>query len=369
MRCLQMAGRKERIEMGDGAGGELMRRMLSRTVLPNIRETAFGDLGDGLHPDLLDDSASVGDDLAFTIDGHTIWPLEFPGGDIGGLSIFGTVNDLAVVGAKPRAIALSMVLEEGLDLQLLERISRSIGSAAKKADVTVVTGDTKVVEKGGVKGMVIATAGIGWRHELLSPCLERSWDMRLVSGKVGRRPRWLRDDSVMPGDHIILSGHIGDHGISVLSFREGYGFETEVRSDVAPMNRLIEEAMRAGGIVASKDLTRGGLAGGLNEWASKSRCDLLIDETLLPVREPVRSACDMLGLDPYEIGNEGKVIISVVDGFEDEVLRAVRSLEEGKEAVIIGQAVKGSGKVVLRTEVGGKRFMDPPYGDPVPRIC
>lgn len=352
------------IVLGEGAGGEMMQRMLSSIVLPHIRRAGGGD--GGLPPDLLDDSAVI-DDIALTIDGHTVWPLEFPGGDIGKLSVYGTVNDLAVVGARPGALALSLVVEEGLDRDLLERLSRSIGEASERANVQVITGDTKVVERGGVRGLVVTTAGMGRRHEALAGCIDRAMGLRPPSIRWDQR--WLRDDAVRPGDHILLSGSVGDHGIAVLSFREGYGYETEVGSDMAPLNGLMEEAMKVGGVVAAKDLTRGGLANALNEWASKSGHGILVRGQDIPVKGPVLSACDMLGLDPYEIGNEGKLILGIVDGMEEEVLKVVRRTPEGKDAVLIGRAVGSRKEVILETEVGGTRIMDPPYGDPVPRIC
>ncbi len=354
--------RKDRIEIGDGAGGELMQKMLGESVIPLIRPS-IDERTRGLDPDLLDDSASHGD-LAFTIDGHTIWPLEFPGGDIGGLAVYGTVNDLAVVGAVPEVMALSMVIEEGLDRSLLERIASSIGSASERTEVRVITGDTKVVERGGVKGLVVTTAGIGRRHHLLDRCLERAGDIRS-----GCDTMWLRDDAPRPGDHIILTGSVGDHGISLLSFREGFGFEVEVESDLAPLADLMGAAITEGGVVAAKDLTRGGLANGLNEWNRKCGLSILVSEERIPVKEPVRTGCEMLGLDPYEIGNEGKAILCVVPGAEEEVLRAVRRTTEGRDARLIGRVLEAEGPVILETSIGGKRIMDAPYGDPVPRIC
>lgn len=355
----------ENIQLGQGAGGELMQKLLREVLLPGIRpEKNVEEIG-GISPDMMDDSATI-ENLAFTIDGHTIWPLEFPGGDIGSLSVFGTVNDLSVVGAVPRALALSMVIEEGFDTELLGRISRSIGESARKASTAVITGDTKVVEKGGVKGLVTSTAGIGFRHEDLSNCLDMA---RKNEAHSDLDSNWLRDDLIRPGDHIILTGSVGDHGISILSFREGYGYETDLISDVAPLNGLMDSAIRCGGIVSAKDLTRGGLANALNEWTSKSGSGIIVQEESIPVKDPVSSACDMLGFDPLEIGNEGKAILSVADGMEEEVLRAIRSDPFGKDAVLIGRVTEGKNRVILETSVGGRRIMDPPYGDPVPRIC
>ncbi|MGA1873516.1 MAG: AIR synthase-related protein [Thermoplasmatota archaeon] len=342
--------------------------MLKELVIPFVRRSSGGEDQEGVPPELLDDSAVI-DNVAFTIDGHTVWPLEFPGGDIGSLSVFGTVNDLWVVGARPKALALSMVIEEGLEASLLERISASIGKASGEADVTVATGDTKVVERGGVKGMVVSTAGIGSHHPLLSSNLDRASELRGAKGMDAPSSTWLRDDGVIEGDVIILSGTVGDHGISLLSFREGYGFETELMSDLASVGGVMEAAMRTGGLIAAKDLTRGGLANGLNEWCSKSGNSITVRESDIPVKEAVLSACDMLGLDPFEIGNEGKVILAVAPGCEEEVLSAVRRTPVGRHASIIGVVGAKGKNVVLETGVGGRRIMDPPYGDPVPRIC
>ncbi len=358
--------RKEFIELGDGAGGELMQAFIKERILSGLRRKDRSS--EGIPPSLLDDSATVGD-IAFTVDGHTIWPLEFPGGDIGSLSVAGTVNDLSVVGARPEALSLSLVLEEGLSIEVLDRVMSSIGTSCEEAGVEVVTGDTKVVENGGVRGMVISTAGIGRRHDLLLSCLSRASDLRAEKGMEKVGAAWLRDDLPRPGDRIILSGSVGDHGISLLSFREGYGFETEVRSDIAPLNRMMEEVMKVGGAVAAKDLTRGGLSNGVNEWSSKSGFGLMIREEDIPVKEPVRSACEMLGLDPFEIGNEGKVIVCVAPGAEEDVLKAIRTNRYGRDAVVIGEVVSTHSGVILETEVGGKRIMDPPHGDPIPRIC
>lgn len=356
------------IAVSDGAGGELMQRMLSDHVLPLIRDRSGDAPGPELDPSLLDDSASVGD-TAFTIDGYTVWPLEFPGGDIGRLAVCGTVNDLSVVGACPQALALSYVVEEGMDVELLRRISASVGSASKEAGVRIVTGDTKVVERGGVRGMIITTAGIGGRSPYLDPCLERSRALREGSGMPWKASRWLRDDLLVPGDELIVTGDVGTHGIALLSFREGYGFHTDLSSDAAPLNSLMEKAMKKGGIVSAKDLTRGGLANGLNEWARKSGCQLLVDEASIPIADAVRSATDLLGLDPLEIGNEGVALIAAAPGAGDEVLEAICKDRYGSGARIIGRVVEGPPRAVLRTVVGGKRIIDPPHGDPVPRIC
>lgn len=361
-------GKGEKIQQGDGAGGELMQKMLSRSVLPHIRRGSGRPSKVGIPPGLLDDSSTIGD-MVFTIDGHTVSPLFFPGGDIGSLSVFGTVNDLAVSGGVPEVLALSMVMEEGLEIEKLEAISRSIGAAAQRSNIEIVTGDTKVVEKGGVDGMIVTTAGLGRRHPELDGCLDKASES--LSGRIGQRRsyNWLRDDAPEPGDVIILTGSVGDHGISLLSLREGYGFDSDLISDLAPLNGLMSEAIRSGGVVASKDLTRGGLANALNEWATKTSLEISVDQDEIPVKESVRSACEMLGLDPYEIGNEGKAIIAVDPDYAEDLLRILKMNEIGSESRIIGSFSAGRGRVILKTEVGGKRIMDPPYGDPIPRIC
>ncbi|MEA3559891.1 MAG: AIR synthase-related protein, partial [Candidatus Thermoplasmatota archaeon] len=196
-------------------------------------------------------------------------------------------------------------------------------------------------------------------------CIERGED---ITGEK-RGYTWLRDDALRPGDVIILSGSVGDHGTSLLSFREGYGYETEVKSDLAPMVDVMDSAIRCGGVVSAKDLTRGGLSNALNEWSAKSGLGIMVQEEYIPVKDPVVSACDMLGIDPFEIGNEGKVIIGAVKGSEEEVLKALHSVPESRDAAIIGWVMEKKGHVILETVVGGRRIMDHPYGDPVPRIC
>jgi len=309
-----------------------------------------------------DDSAVV-DGIVFTTDGHTVKPLFFPGGDIGSLSVYGTVNDISVMGAQPLAIASAMILEEGLEIEVLERVVKSIGEASTRAGVPVVTGDTKVMEAGKLERMVIATSAIGRRSKHLSHDLEIARKSRTV------RSNWMTDDNLADGDAIIVSGNVGDHGVALLSFREGYGFESEVQSDCAPLNGLVEEVLKVGGAVSMKDPTRGGLANAVNEWASKSKVGIELIENAIPIHDAVKNACEMLGLDPLTIGNEGKMIVGVVPEKEDEVLEAIRSHPLGRNAAIVGHATSKLKGVVLRTEVGGRRILEPPVGDPVPRIC
>ena len=309
-----------------------------------------------------DDSAVV-DDVVFTTDAHTVKPLFFPGGDIGSLSVSGTVNDIAVMGATPLALSLAVVLAEGLEIDDLERVMKSVGKCSEQANVPVVTGDTKVVESGALDGMIVTTSAIGKRSRFLDNNLKVARDHRPVTSN------WLTDDNIQEGDVIIVTGTLGDHGISLLSFREGYGFETDVKSDVAPLNHLIEEVLKVGGAVSMKDPTRGGFANAINEWSSKSGIGIEIEEADVPISEPVQNACELLGLDPMSIGNEGKAIIGCVPSMAEEVLEAIRSHPLGRNAAIVGKATRKYQRVVLHTEVGGHRILEPPVGDPVPRIC
>jgi hydrogenase expression/formation protein HypE len=346
------------ITMAHGAGGEVMMALIENIIISGLAD---------LQPESplpltsLEDGAVVGD-MVFTTDAHTVSPIFFPEGDIGSLSIAGTVNDLAVMGADPVALSLALVLEEGFPIGDLERIIASVRSACQEANVGVVTGDTKVMEKGAIDGIVTCTSGIGRRHPLLDDNLS-------AVAKVRSPPEWPSDAAVRDGDIIIVSGTIGDHGTSILTTRETYGFEMNVPSDVAPLNALIGKALGAGGVVAMKDPTRGGVANSLNEWSSKSGVGIMIDEVALPIRDDVRSVCDLLGIDPLEIGNEGKVLIAVIPEMAEAVLDAVRSAPHGADAVVIGRADPSFEGVVMETTVGGRRYVDPPSGDPVPRIC
>jgi hydrogenase expression/formation protein HypE len=310
----------------------------------------------------LDDSAVI-DDIVLKSDSHTVKPLFFPGGDIGRLAIAGTVNDIAVMGAEPRALTSGFVIEEGFPLTDLEKIVRSMGDACREAGVYVVTGDTKVMEKGALDKFVVNTSGIGRRMEAL--------DRNITEVKKHRSfdARWLLDSNLRAGDKIIISGTMGDHGIALLSFREGYDFDSSITSDVAPLNKLIKEILLVGGIVSMKDPTRGGLANTLNEWSEKSSVGIMVEEDRIPIREGVRAACEMLGIEALEIGNEGKVVIGVVAQKALNVLAALRKTEQGRDAEIIGEVTNAFTGVVMETIVGGKRILPPPIGDPIPRIC
>jgi len=310
----------------------------------------------------LDDSAVI-DEIVLKSDSHTVKPLFFPGGDIGRLAVSGTVNDIAVMGAEPIALASGLILEEGLPITRLERILRSMRETCREAGVPVITGDTKVVEKGALDECVINTSGIGRR----SPYLDANF--KEVRKHRDLQARWLLDSNLRAGDRVIVSGTVGDHGLAVLSRREGYRFEAEIISDVKPLNHLVGKLLQVGGVVKMKDPTRGGLANTLNEWSEKSKVGFRIREEAIPVREGVQAACEMLGIDPLEVGNEGKLIIGVVAEKADELLTALGETPEGKDAAVIGEATDEFNQVVLETNVGGRRVMLPPLGDPIPRIC
>jgi hydrogenase expression/formation protein HypE len=256
-------------------------------------------------------------------------------------------------------------LEEGLPITDLDRILHSMQQACQEADVNIVTGDTKVVERGALGGCVINTSGIGRRTESLESNLKVVKKFR-----PSFKARWILDSSLQAGDRIILSGTIGDHGLAVLSAQEGLSFGSGIRSDVKPLNRLILRLLgEIGGIVAMKDPTRGGLADALNEFSEKSKTGILLHENAVPIRDDVRTACEMLGLDPFEVGNEGKIIIGTVKEKAEDILKILRSTKEGEEAAIIGEASYDFKGVAMQTVVGGKRIIARPVGDPVPRIC
>jgi hydrogenase expression/formation protein HypE len=322
----------------------------------------LGGSGVEVSLEALDDSAVI-DDIVLSSDSHTVKPLFFPGGDIGRLAIAGTVNDIAVMGAEPRALTSGFVIEEGFPLTDFEKIVRSMGDACREAGVYVITGDTKVMEKGAIDKFVVNTSGIGRRMEVL--------DRNIAEVKKHRSfdARWLLDSNLHAGDKIILSGTIGDHGVALLSFREGYDFESTILSDVAPLNKLIMEILEVGGIVSMKDPTRGGLANTLNEWSEKSHVGIMVEEDRIPIREGVRAACEMLGIEALEIGNEGKVVVGVVAQKASNVLAAFRKTEQGRDAEIIGEVTDEFTSVVMETSVGGKRIIPSPVGDPIPRIC
>ena len=355
-----MKDKNGHITMLHGAGGTVMHDLVKNYIVK-----AFGGLSDAEVPLEAMDDAAVVDDIVFKSDSHAVKPIFFPGGDIGRLSISGTVNDISCLGAAPRALACGFILEEGLAMSDLERILASMRSTCIEAGVGIVTGDTKVVEKGALGGCVMNVSGIGKR----TPALERDREV-VKQFRPDFAARWTLDSNLRVGDKIILSGTIGDHGLAVLSAQEGLKFGSDIKSDVKPLNKLIQRMLgEVGGVVAIKDPTRGGLADALHEWTEKSKAGILLEESKVPIRDDVRAACEMLGLDPMEVGNEGKIIIGAVPQKAEEIAKFLRATPEGKNAQVIGEVTAQFSGVAMQTVVGGKRVIARPIGDPIPRIC
>jgi hydrogenase expression/formation protein HypE len=330
-----------KVTMMHGAGGEMMAELL--VTLTKFTHNNAGGIG----LEALDDGAVIplnGQNLVFTTDSHVVRPIFFPGGDIGRIAVCGTINDLAVMGGRPLALSCGMIIEEGFDIADLARIVTSMDEALGEAGANLVTGDTKVMEKGALDGITINTAGIG------------------IADTV------VRDNGLQPGDSIIVSGTLGDHGIAIMAHREGFDLGEQIKSDVAPLWGIVERALAAGTIHAMKDPTRGGFASAINEMARKSGVSVRISEDRLPIRKSVRSAAGMLGIDPLEVANEGKVVMGVPASDADAILAALRSHRYGRDAAIVGTVSKGA-HVIMETSIGGERFIEPPMGDPVPRVC
>jgi len=336
-----------RVVLGHGGGGTLSSELIEHLVLP-----AFGDAAAGATPTdsaLIDPDLGPGDRLAFTTDTYVVRPLFFPGGSIGDLAINGTINDLAVSGARPLAMSTALVLEEGLELEVLHRIAAAMGRAASAAGVRLATGDTKVVDQGHGDGVYVNTAGIG-----------------VVPAGVDLAPSRIR-----PGDEIIVSGEIGAHGIAVLSVREGLEFGTEILSDTAPLHALTSTMLDAcPDIHVMRDCTRGGLAASLCELAETAGVGVEFDDRSVPVPDAVRAACGFLGLDPLHVANEGRFVAFVPADAVDDVVTAMRGHDTGRGAARIGRAVDAHpGVVVARTGLGATRIVDRPLGEQLPRIC
>ena len=332
----------EKITLSHGGGGTLTHRLIDSLFMKELDNSILRKKTDSA-------SIKIGNKrLAFTTDSYVVNPIFFPGGDIGSLAVYGTVNDLSVCGAKPLFISLGVIIEEGLDRDLLERIVMSISSAAKRAGVDVVTGDTKVVERGSCDKIFINTSGIG--------------EIFYTGLSIG---------AIRTGDSVILSGTIGEHAISVLSEREGISFSTGVRSDSAPLNILIAKLLRVSkGVRFMRDPTRGGVATTLNEMVPGGRFGISIEEDNLPVTEGVRGACELLGFDPLYLANEGRVIIIAKRDEEDKIVKEMKSDPLGRRACIIGRVTKEyPGKVYLNTSSGGRRIVGMLSGEQLPRIC
>jgi hydrogenase expression/formation protein HypE len=352
---------EDRITLSHGAGGAVMQKLIAKNILNRfLGVKSEGDIEIPLEN--LEDAGIV-DGIIFTTDSYVVKPIFFPGGDIGHLAVSGTINDLSVMGAEPLALSLGLILEEGFLISDLDKILDSLGKVSKETGIPIITGDTKVMEKGALDKICINTSGIGKRSRFLDSNIEEVRKSRDFEGN------WLLDSSLKEGDKIIISGSIGDHGVTILSTREGYGYETKLKSDSAPLYSMIQKALEIGGIVSMKDPTRGGLANTLNEWSEKSKVNIEINEDDIPIKEPVIAACEMLGIEVLNIANEGKVVMGVVSEKAQDIVGLLRGTEEGKDAAIIGEVKAGDGTVILNTSVGGKRIVDMPIGDPVPRIC
>jgi hydrogenase expression/formation protein HypE len=356
-----MKTEKEKITMLHGAGGTVMHDLVKNHIVKR-----FGGLDNFADVPLeaMDDAAAIGD-IVFKSDSHAVKPIFFPGGDIGRLSISGTVNDISALGAEPYALASGFILEEGLPMVDLDRILDSMRQTLIEAGVGIVTGDTKVVENGSLGGCVMNVSGIGRRSAALENNLKT-----VKRYRPNFAARWALDSNLTVGDKIILLGTIGDHGLAVLSAQQGLTFGSEIKSDVKPLNKLVQHVLgEVGGVVTMKDPTRGGLADALSEFTEKSKIGILIQEDKIPIRKDVTAACEMLGLDPLEVGNEGKMIFGVVPNKAEEVLAFLKQTSEGKDAEIIGEVTDAFKGVAMQTVVGGKRVIARPVGDPVPRIC
>ncbi len=335
------------IVMGHGSGGRMTQELIQEIFQPHLASPQL--LAGNDFAEMIPAPSHGNGRLAVSTDSHIVSPLVFPGGDIGRLSVCGTVNDVAMSGATPLYLTACFILEEGLSTSLLESIVISMSEAAKEAGVQIVAGDTKVVEKGKADGLFINTTGMGWIPEGVE-----------ISGA-----------GAQPGDIVLISGTMGDHGIAVLSARGELGFETEIQSDVAPLNHLIRSVIDAAPHThVLRDPTRGGLATTLNEIACQSNMCITIEESLIPVQPAVNAACEMLGFDPFYVANEGKVIVIVPEAEAEAALTAMHLNPYGKNAAVIGNvSATPVSRVLLKTKIGGTRIMDVLAGEMLPRIC
>lgn len=338
--------RDEKITLSHGSGGKATHNLIEGVFAPAFSNPLL---------DAMDDAATfglngTGQRLAFTTDTYVVSPLFFAGGDIGKLAVHGTINDLAMVGAQPLYLSAGFILEEGFPISDLRRIVASMAQAAADAGVAIVTGDTKVVQRGKADGLFINTAGVGM--------VRADWP--------------IGQTQLQPGDKVVLSGPVGDHGIAIMLAREALDMETEVQSDTAPLHTLVAALFDAAGegVHCMKDPTRGGVATTLNEMALGSEVSIALFEQAIPVHPEVRGACEILGLDPLTIANEGKMLAIIAPDKVDAALAAMRNHPLGRDAVVIGEVqAEPPGMVFLRTDIGGLRVLDMLVGDPLPRIC
>ena len=333
---------EDKVLLAHGSGGKLSHDLIEKSFIPALANPILNKL---------DDSAvfELGGRLAFTTDSFTVSPIFFPGGDIGKLAVCGTVNDLAMSGATPLYLSLSFIIEEGFPIAELQKIIHSIGKAADDAEVKIVTGDTKVVNRGSADKLFINTAGIGTVPMVIN-----------ISAANAR-----------PGDKVIINGNLGDHGIAVLSQREGLKFQVPIKSDCAPLNKLVAEMLETTtNIHCLRDPTRGGLATTLNDFAEQSKVGIRIEEEKIPVNKAVLAACELLGFDPLYIANEGKVVAVVAPADADDVLAKMKQNKNGAQATLIGEIVaEHPRQVVMKTRLGASRIVDMPVGELLPRIC
>ncbi|NIP71521.1 MAG: hydrogenase expression/formation protein HypE [Gammaproteobacteria bacterium] len=329
------------ITLAHGNGGRFMRELIEHIFARHLGNPLL---------DLQADAVAIplpGDEVLITTDGFTVQPLEFPGGDIGSLAVHGTVNDLAVAGAQPRYLSLNAFIEEGLETAVLDRIIASLGRAAVACEVQVAVGDTKVVRRGEGGGLYLATTG------------------------VGHKPHGLRlgMDRIRAGDAVLVSGPVGDHGVAVMLAREQFGLRGELESDAASILPLTRALLPLSGLRFMRDPTRGGLAAVAHEIARGTGLTVRLDESSIPVRDPVRSVCEMLGYDPLYLACEGRAVAVIDAANADDALRAWRALGEGAQAAVIGRLEAGRAPVILETELGGERCLEELEDDPLPRIC
>lgn len=344
--------KNNRITLSDGAGGRLSHRLIKEIFLKKLGNTILNRLDDSavlppVPPASPEKRGERFSSLVFTSDSYIVKPIFFPGGNIGKLSVCGTVNDLAVMGAKPLYMSLSVIIEEGFELEELKKIVASIAEISRNAGVKIVCGDTKIAEKNAVDKIFITTSGVG------------AVDSRLA----------LSGNNAAPGDAVILSGTIADHGIAVLNARQGLGLRGKIISDVAPLNNLVEKILKAGRVHAMRDPTRGGLAATMNEIAEQSNVGIELEEAKIPIQKPVKTACDILGLDPLYIANEGKLaaVVKFIDA--QKILSAMRKHPLGKNSEIIGRITSKPKGVFLKTKIGGKRILQMLEGEQLSRIC
>ena len=335
------------ITLAHGSGGRAMHELVDQ-LIRQVFSNPLLDQGEDQARIPLAELNALGNRLAFTTDSYVVTPLEFPGGNIGTLAVNGTVNDLAVGGATPLYLSCGFIIEEGLALETFKLILAAMRSAADAAGVAIVTGDTKVVQRGGADQLFINTAGVGVIAEGFNPS---------ASG-------------AQVGDVVIVNGYLGDHGAAILNARGDLALDADIASDCAPLNRLVAAMFAAcPAIHCLRDATRGGLATVLNEFAERSQVNIVLDEAQLPIRQPVRGMCEILGLDPLYLANEGKLVAVVPASDAEAVLTAMRQIPEGQDACVVGQVTAGKGYVILQTGFGGERIVDMLPGEQLPRIC